>query len=165
MRIVRNVAAFVAVAGLYMWCVAAPSRDELIAAVICAAIVIAFMQRVSVLAFRQRGKSAPRADPAGFGAIIARVPLAVVRESFDILGPTLWRGLVRRESVRGRWIALRYEPDDGSDGYGRRALVIFGSGITPNAFPLCVDDVRGRLYLHQLVARREAAADHPRYPI
>ncbi len=160
MRIIRHLAPFVAFAGIYFWFVAQPSRDELIAAGVCAAIVAAFLSRVyGVIDCR------PRASLAGFAAILIRVPPAVFRESFDILGPTLWRALVRRERVRGRWIALRYEPDDGRDGYGRRALVIFGSGITPNAFPLAIDGERGWLYLHQLVARREAAADHPRYPL
>ncbi len=160
MRIVRNIAAFVAIAGLYLWFIAAPSRDEVIAACACSAIVVAFMQRVTRAVER-----VPSAPPAGLAAIFMRVPLAVFRESFDVLGPTLWRALVGRERIRGRWIALRYEPDNAADGYGRRALVIFGSGITPNAFPLAVDGELGRLYLHQLVARREAAAGHPRYPI
>jgi hypothetical protein len=90
-----------------------------------------------------------------------------VRESFDLLGPVLWRALVRREPVRGRWIAVAYESDYAglADDFGRRTLVIFGSNLTPNAIPLAVDEVRGRIVLHQIVPRRESAADHPRYPI
>ena len=61
---------------------------------------------------------------------------------------------------------MRYEKGTGGqDDFGRRALVVFGSNLTPNALPLAVDDARERIVLHQIVPRRESAADHPRYPI
>ena len=109
--------------------------------------------------------SAATVPVAGWLALVRRVPYAVVRESCDLLGPVLWRAIVRRERIAGRWIAVRYEKDRGRDGFGRRTLVIFGSNLTPNAIPLCVDNDRGLLVEHQIVFRRESAADDPRFPI
>ena len=146
----------------YAWFVVTGTRDEVLAAAAVALVVTLFVARLEHVT-----RCSPQAPAAGWLALVTRVPYAVVRESFDLLGPVLWRALVRREPVRGRWIAVRYESDGAgvADGFGRRTLVIFGSNLTPNAIPLAVDDERERIVLHQIVARRESAADHPRYPI
>ena len=162
MRPQRAAAWFVALLFTYLWFVVSATRDEALAAIVVALVVTLFLVRLE----RITGCT-PRAPLAGWFALVRRVPYAVVRESFDLVGPVLWRALVRREPVRGRWIALRYASDDGgaSDDFGRRTLVIFGSNLTPNAIPLSVDDARERIVLHQIVPRRESAADDPRFPI
>ena len=162
MRPVRVAVWFVTLLLIYLWFVVSATRDEALAAIAVALVVTLFLVRIE----RITGCS-PRVSPAGWLALVQRVPYAVVRESFDLLGPVLWRALVRRQRVRGRWIAIRYESDgDGAtDGFGRRTLVIFGSNLTPNAIPVAVDDARERIVLHQIVARRESAADHPDFPI
>ena len=162
MRPARVAVWFVTLLLIYLWFVVTATRDEALAALAVAVVVTLFLVRLE----RITG-CAPRVSPAGWFAFLQRVPYAVVRESFDLLGPVLWRAFVRGEPVRGRWIALRYESDrDGAtDDFGRRTLVIFGSNLTPNAIPLCVDDARERIVLHQIVPRRESAADHPDFPI
>ena len=147
---------------IYLWFVVTATRDEAVAAVIVALVVTLFLARLERIT-----ACSARVPLAGWFELVRRVPYAVVRESFDLLGPVLWRAVVRRERVSGRWIALRYESDarGAQDGFGRRTLVIFGSNLTPNALPLCVDDERERIVLHQLVYRRESAADRPRYPV
>ena len=160
--IARRLTWFVGLALLYLWFVVEATRDEALAALGCAAVVSFVLSRVAA----QAGRPAS-APVAGWRAIVLRVPFAAVRESVDALGPVLWRAIVRGERSPGRWIALRYESDeDGArDGYGRRTLVVFGSGLTPNACPLGIDDGSERFYLHQLVRRRESAANDPRYPL
>ncbi len=162
MRPARIATWFACLVVLYMWLVVTATRDEALAAVVVAGVVTLFLGRLERIT-----QCAVRAPLAGWLALAARVPYAVARESFDLLGPVLWRAVVRREGVRGRWIAVRYEPDSNGakDGFGRRTLVVFGSNLTPNAIPLSVDDARGRMVLHQIVPRRESAADHPRFPI
>ena len=156
----RRIAWFAGLTVLYLWFVVTGTRDEAIAALLVALAVTLFMQRIEAIT-----GSAATVPVAGWLALLRRVPYAVVRESYDLLGPVLWRAVVRRERIAGRWIALRYEPDRESDGFGRRTLVIFGSDLTPNAIPLCVDNERGHLIQHQIVLRRESAADDPRFPI
>lgn len=145
-----------------MWFIVTATRDEALAGLAVAAIVTLFLIRLERIT-----RCAPRVEFAGWFALVSRVPHAVVRESFDLLGPVLWAAVIRRKIVRGRWIALRYESGGNgtADNLGRRTLVIFGSNLTPNALPLEIDDARERIVLHQLVFRRESAADHPRYPL
>ncbi len=162
MRPIRRVAWLIGLALLYLWFVVTATRDEAIAALVVALAVSLMLGRIERIT--QCFATAPL---AGWLALVRRVPYAIVRESLDLLGPVLWRALVRRERVRGRWIALRYEPDgtEPSDGFGRRTLVVFGSNLTPNAIPLGIDNERARIVLHQIVFRRESAADDPRFPI
>jgi hypothetical protein len=162
MRAARSTAWFVSLVILYMSFVVTATRDEALAAVVVALVVTLFLVRLERIT-----ECRARVPLVGWLELARRVPYAVVRESFDLLGPVLWRAVVRRERVAGRWIALRYESDANGarDGFGRRTLVVFGSNLTPNALPLCVDDERERIVLHQLVYRRESAADRPRYPI
>ena len=162
MRPARIATWLICLAFVYGWFVVTATRDEALAALAVAVVVTLFLARLERIA-----QCSARPPLAGWLALVSRVPYAVVRESLDLLGPVLWRALVRRERVRGRWIALRYEPDaDGAlDGFGRRALVVFGSNLTPNAIPLSIDGVRGEIVLHQIVHRRESAADHPRFPL
>ena len=162
MSLTRRFAWFAGLAALYAWFVVTATRAEAIAATVVALVVIPMLARVERIA-----GPIGAVTLEGWLTLSRRVPYAVVRESFDLLGPVLWRAIVKRERVRGRWIALRYEPDsdDARGGFGRRALVIFGSNLTPNAIPLGVENERGRLVEHQIVYRRESGADDPRYPI
>lgn len=158
----RRLAIVLTCAVAYEWFVVEAILSEAVAAVAVGLAVLLVHERLVRVAPPNASISLACVRP-----FIQRVLPGVVRESFDLLGPTLWRALVRREAVSGRWIALRYDPGDPQTAgeRGRRTLTIVGSNLTPNALPLDIDERAGRIVLHQLVARREAAAGDPRYPM
>ncbi len=158
----RRLAIVLACAAAYEWFVVEAIPSEAIAAVAVGIAVLLVHERLVRVA-----PPNARVSLAFAGPFVRRVLPGIVRESFDLLGPTLWRALVRREPTTGRWIALRYQAGDldSADERGRRTVTIVGSNLTPNALPLDIDETSGRIVLHQLVARREAAAADPRYPM
>lgn len=151
-----------ALALAYLWFVDEAIVPEAIAALVVGACTWAAFERVL-----REERVAASLSPACLKPLLARIPYAALRESLDLLGPVLFRALVRRERVAGRWIALRYDGRDASEGreQARRAFVVFASNLTPNALPLDIDPHGGRMVLHQLVYRRESAASDPVYPI
>lgn len=158
----RRVALVVTIAVLYAWFVDQAIASEAIAALLTGVAVVLLHERLVRVA-----PPDARAGLAALKPLVIRVFPAMIRESAELLGPVLYRAVINGEDVRGRWIALRYDPHDRepADEHARRAIVIFGSNLTPNALPLDIDGVTGRLVLHQLVTRREEAAGHPRYPM
>jgi hypothetical protein len=94
-----------------------------------------------------------------------RLPGAVLRETWDLLGPVLGRALLGRPP-RGRFIALPFDAggDDGRSA-SRRVAVIYGAAVTPNAIPVFVDRKSGLLVLHQLKHRIEPGAGDVSWPV
>lgn len=95
-----------------------------------------------------------------------RLPLAILQESWLLLGPMLWKAAFDRAHARGRFIALPFDAG-GSDGHSasRRIAVIYGSSITPNSVPIFIDREHGLLVLHQLKARQEPGAGDREWPV
>ena len=141
--------------------------DEAIVSEAIAAMVVGVVTWLVAERILRVGRTRGRISLAFIRPFFSRIPYAAIRESLDLLGPVLWRSLVRHERVTGRWIALRYRACDRSKTYerGRRSIVIFASNLTPNALPLDIDIPSERMVLHQLVKRRESAAGDPTYPI
>ena len=95
-----------------------------------------------------------------------RLPLAIVSETWMLLGPMLWKAIFDRAHARGRFIALPFDPGgDDPHSASRRVAVIYGSSITPNAVPIFIDDQHGLLVLHQLEARQEPSAGDREWPV
>lgn len=151
-----------ACAALYEWFVVEAILPEAIAALAVGVVVLLVHERLVRVA-----PPKARVSLAFVRPFVQRVVPGMLRESFDLLGPTLWRALVRRQAVTGRWIALRYDPVDAdvAEERGRRTVTIVGSNLTPNALPLDIDERAGLIILHQLVARHEDAASDSRYPM
>ena len=160
--VLMRIAVVLALAATYAWFVDEAIVSETLAAIACGIAGWAVAERV-VRTHGVRFALAPRV----LGPFLRRIPYAAVRESLDLLGPVLWDAVVRGRRRPGRWIAIGYDRGEPSDPYesGRRTFVIFASNLTPNALPLDIDPQAERMVLHQLVHRRESAADDPRYPI
>jgi len=130
----------------------------------CAGIACAFVIGAFAVRLERIVGDVPVPPFTGVVQLLVRTPLGIVREAWLILGPFLWRAMLTRGNVRGRWVEIHYEPERAREGFGRRALVILASAITPNSIPLDVDAARGRVVLHQLYQRSEPGADDPRFP-
>ena len=135
------------------------TAEETVAAVGCAVAIAAFVVRLE-----RSIAEVPSPPPRGFANLVLRTPVALVVETWYLLGVVLWRTIVLRRPEPGRWVELRYEPEARDERYGRRAIVVLGSSISPNAIPLAVDAARGRLYLHQMYERQEPGSHDARYP-
>lgn len=97
---------------------------------------------------------------------VARLPGAVLYESWLLLGPMLLRALRNPGQPLGRYIALRIDPGGHDpESASRRVAVIYGASITPNAVPIFIDRPHERLVLHQLAQRRESGANDRCWPI
>jgi hypothetical protein len=143
----------------YFACVDQVTGEEAVAAFGCGIAIAAFLIRMEKIC-----GELPLPPLAGIVAVVSRTPWAVLTEAWFLLGIVLWQRLALGRTIEGRWIELRYEPLPSHDDTGRRAVVILGASISPNAIPLRLDESRGRLVLHQLYARREPGAGDARYP-
>jgi len=133
--------------------------EEAVAALGCGIAIAAFLVRMEKIC-----GELPLPPFAGIVAFVSRTPWAVLTEAWFLLGIVLWQRLALGRAVTGRWVEVRYEPAPANEDTGRRALVILGASISPNAIPLRLDESRGRLVLHQLYARREPGAGDARFP-
>lgn len=71
-----------------------------------------------------------------------------------LLVTVLWRVIVRREDVRGRFITLPFPgvTGDSTDALSRRALAKWFGSVAPNTLVVGFDEDAERILLHQLVA-------------
>ena len=94
----------------------------------------------------------------------ARLPAAIVRDTFVVLG-ALFARLAGRD-VRDALVAIPFDAGDANASGTRRALVVALKGLSPNSVPVAVDADRGVLLVHELVKSRAAPAGaDPRWPL
>jgi hypothetical protein len=84
------------------------------------------------------------------------VPLTIVVDFLLVLG-LLFRSLVRREIVRGRFVAREFDPV-GPDprSFGIRAFRTLAANYSPNAYVVEVDAEQGLVLFHDLVVWRRS---------
>jgi multisubunit Na+/H+ antiporter MnhE subunit len=97
----------------------------------------------------------------GWGWMSALLPLPglVVRDTIRLVG-VLWRVIVRREDVRGRFVALPFKGahGGGAEGASRRAITKFVGSVAPNSLVVGFADRHDRVLLHELVPSDEPQA-------
>jgi multisubunit Na+/H+ antiporter MnhE subunit len=124
------------------------SADELLAGAGAAALAATFAELVSYQAatrFRMR---------FGWLAAALRLPGQVASDMVTVYG-ALWRRLARDEQPDSAFVTepVRFG-DDTAEGVTRRALLIGGRSLAPNAFALGIDSATDTMVLHELVARK-----------
>ncbi|HEV7664178.1 MAG TPA: hypothetical protein VGQ62_11630 [Chloroflexota bacterium] len=154
---VRVLACF---AGLYLlWLLLVGSTDpvELAGGVLGAAIAVFGWH---VVCSRDELSLALRAQ--WFIILARRLPWHTLADCGRVLS-VLWRR-AKGEHVRGTIKRVPFDPGDSDDPYAlaRRALVVAGVSVAPNAVVVRID---GRdLILHELVPTRQTVAD-PKWPL
>lgn len=84
-------------------------------------------------------------------ALLRAVPWSVARDSAVVLA-VLWRRLVRRERVRGRFRIVRFPAgDDDQEAATWRAFAIAATSVAPNTYVVGIDSENKTALVHQLV--------------
>ena len=110
----------------------------------------------TVVRQQRRGVLRPRAI---WLARIAR-PLANVPRDLALLAAVLFRRLVLRRDVRGRFVAVPFTAGGESARDGTRRALAEGAGsLSPNSYVVAVDGERDLLVAHQLAPTADPAAD------
>jgi Na+/H+ ion antiporter subunit len=129
---------------LWLVFVGTTQSTEVVAGLIASAVValfVAALRRTGLLGFRTSPSALFRARS---------VPAHVV---FDFL-LVLWlvvRGVARRERIRGRWLTVEFEDEEGPRGRFVRALTATLENETANGIVVDIDG--GRVLLHSLDTR------------
>ena len=135
---------------LYWLLVFKTEPAELVAGAICGAISATGAELV------RRHGSVRFAPGWGWVPSLASLPLLTVRDTFRLVG-VLWRVIVRREDVRGRYVALPFKGahGGGTEGASRRAVAKFVGSVAPNSLVVGFAERHDRVLLHQLVPTDE----------
>jgi multisubunit Na+/H+ antiporter MnhE subunit len=130
---------------LYWLLVFKTEPAELVAGAICGAISATGTELV------RRYGSVRFAPGWSWLRTLLPLPVLVVRDTFRLVG-VLWRVIVRREDVRGRFVALPFKGAHGGgvEAASRRAITKFVGSIAPNSLVVGFADRHDRVLLHEL---------------
>jgi hypothetical protein len=110
-----------------------------------------------------RAQASVRFAPGrGWWRGMRRLPRELVVDTW-LLIVVLWRVVVRREDVRGRWITMPFPgvQGDGSEAVSRRAVAKWFGSVAPNTLVAGFEEDAERILLHQLVATDEPPVCDP----
>ena len=152
-RAVLWIAWWLVLMGAWLLLTSTTDPVEMIAGAVAAAIAatVAELVRIQDLqAMRVRPRWLPRA---------ARLPRLIITDTWMVMAALVQRILFRR-SVRGKFLALPFDPGDDDDPYaaGRRALITAAISVTPNTYVVGIDADRNLILVHQLVPASPAKA-------
>jgi hypothetical protein len=141
---------------LYVLLVFKTEPAEIVAGAICAAISATGAELVRTTA------SVRFAPGHGWWRGVVRLPREVARDTW-LLVAVLWRVIVRREDVRGRFITLPFPGVRGrsTEAVSRRALAKWVGSVAPNTMVVGFDERHERVLLHQLVTTDEPPVCDP----
>jgi hypothetical protein len=135
---------------LYVVLVFKTQFAEYVAGVICGA--------VSAVGVDMVRRHSPVRFAFGLGWLrgAARLPGEVLIDTGRLIG-VLWRVLVRREDVRGRYLVVPFKGARGTapEAAGRRAVATWVGSIAANTLVVGFDEQHDRVLLHQLVKTDE----------
>jgi hypothetical protein len=141
---------------LYCLLVFKTEPEEIVAGAVCAAISATGADLV------RRRASVRFAPGRGWWRGVVRLPGDTVRDTW-LLAVVLWRVIVRREDVRGRFITLAFPGVGGGStrAVSRRAMAKWVGSVAPNTMVAGFDEQHERVLLHQLVATDEPPVCDP----
>jgi hypothetical protein len=141
---------------LYLLLVFKTEPAEIAVGALCAAIGATGAEVV-------RAQASVRFAPGrGWWRGLPRLPRELLVDTWLLVG-VLWRVVVRRERVRGRWITLPFPGVRGDDSaaVSRRAVAKWFGSVAPNTLVAGFDEDHERILLHQLVTTKEAPVCDP----
>jgi hypothetical protein len=146
--------------GLYLLLIFKTEPAEIVAAVICGAISATATELV-----RRQGTVRIALPGWGWLRAVAALPRHTIRDTWRLLG-VLWRVIVRREDVRGRYIALPFKGARGRspEAAGRRAVAKLVGSVAPNTLVVGFATEKDRVLLHELVDTGETPPCDPWEP-
>jgi hypothetical protein len=129
---------------------------EIVAGAVCGAI--AATGAVLVRAQAEAGFAPGR----GWWRGLVALPRELAVDTW-LLVTVLWRVIVRREDVRGRFITLPFPgvAGQGQEAVSRRALAKWYGSVAPNTLVVGFDEDAERILLHQLVITDEPPVCDP----
>jgi hypothetical protein len=155
-RIAFWLTSWVALWMLYVLLVFKTEPAEIVAGAVCAAISATGAELV-------RTRASVRFAPGrGWWRGVVRLPGETARDTW-LLAVVLWRVIVRREDVRGRFITLPFPGVRGgsTEAVSRRALAKWVGSVAPNTMVAGFDEQHERVLLHQLVVTKEPPVCDP----
>ena len=146
--------------GLYLLLVFKTEPAEIVAGVICGAI-----SAFGAALVRKHGTVRLKLPGWGWLRAVAALPRHTLVDTWLLLG-VLWRVIVRREDVRGRFISLPFKGARGSspEASGRRAVAKLVGSVAPNTLVVGFATEKERVLLHQLVDTGETPPCDPWEP-
>jgi hypothetical protein len=141
---------WVALTVLYWLLVFKTEPAELVAGALCGAVSATAVELV------RRHGSAMFGPGWGWVPALVRLPMEVVVDTLLLCG-VLWRVIVRREDVRGRFVALPFKGarGRGREAASRRAVAKFIGSISPNTLVVGFAEKHDRVLMHQLVPTKQ----------
>jgi multisubunit Na+/H+ antiporter MnhE subunit len=135
---------------LYWLLVFKTEPAELVAGAVCGAISATGTELV------RRHGSVRFAPGWGWLPSLLTLPRLIVQDTLRLVG-VLWRVIVRREDVRGRFVALPFKGahGGGARGASRRAIAKFVGSVAPNSLVVGFADRHNRILLHELMPTDE----------
>jgi hypothetical protein len=155
-RIAFWLTSWVALWILYVLLVFKTEPAEIVAGAVCAAISATGAELV-------RTRASVRFAPGrGWWRGVVRLPGETARDTW-LIAVVLWRVIVRREDVRGRFITLPFKGVRGgsTEAVSRRALAKWVGSVAPNTMVAGFDEQHERVLLHQLVVTKEPPVCDP----
>lgn len=142
---------WVLLTALYVLLVFKTEPAELVAGAICGAISATGAELV-------RTYGSVRFQPPGWRWLraVAALPRLTIVDA-GRLGIVLWRVVVRREDVRGRFVSLPFAGahESSPEAAGRRAIAKWFGSVAPNTLVVGFAERHDRVLLHQLVETAE----------
>jgi hypothetical protein len=144
---------------LYVLLVFKTEPAEIVAGAVCGAIGAT---GAAVVRAQANVRFAPT---RGWWRGLRHLPRELVRDSW-LLVHVLWRVLVRREDVRGRFITLPFPgvAGDSPEAVSRRAVAKWYGSVAPNTLVVGFDEDAERILLHQLTVTEEPPICDPWKP-
>jgi hypothetical protein len=149
-RVMFFLVTWVLLSALYVVLVFKTQFEEYVAGIICGLV-----SAVGVDMVRTHG-SVRFAPGLGWLPGAVRLPREVLADTV-LLIRVLWRVIVRREDVRGRFIVLPFPGARGNtpQAAGRRGIAKWIGSVAPNTLVVGFDEHQDRILLHQLVETDE----------
>jgi multisubunit Na+/H+ antiporter MnhE subunit len=144
---------------LYVLLVFKTEPAEIVAGAVCGAIG-------ATAAALVRSQATVRFAPGrGWWRGMPHLPRALVVDTW-LLVHVLWRVLVRREDVRGRFITLPFPGVAGKSSHAvsRRAVAKWFGSVAPNTLVVGFDEDAERILLHQLAVTEDPPVCDPWRP-
>jgi hypothetical protein len=146
--------------GLYLLLVFKTEPAEIVAAIVCGAISAFGAELV-----RRHGSVRLALPGWGWLRAVAALPRHTVVDTWRLV-IVLWRVVVRREDVHGRFISLPFKGARGRspEAAGRRAMAKLIGSVAPNTLVVGFANDKDRVLLHQLVDTGETPPCDPWEP-
>ena len=151
-RIVKLIAAWSALAALYVACTGTISVEEAVAAVLCGALGTVWVHRI--LCCGEASIALDAASGRSLLAAFAQLPRITARVGGRLLHAAFRGGVSGEVRPETRGESAADPVGRGAQATGRRAVSVIATSLSPDSFVLRLDRECGRMVVHALLSGR-----------